>query len=83
MEQWTGSKLEGVHQGCILSPCLFNLYAEYIMPDARLDESQAGIKISGRNRKLRYAYDVTLMEESEEELKSFLMKLKEEVKKVA
>ena len=78
MEQWTGSKLEGVHQGCILSPCLFNLYAEYIMPDARLDESQAGIKISGRNRKLRYAYDVTLMEESEEELKSFLMKVKKE-----
>ena len=82
MEQWTGSKLEGVHQGCILSPCLFNLYAEYIMPDARLDESQAGIKISGRNRKLRYAYDVTLMEESEEELKSFLMKVKEEREKV-
>ena len=67
---------KGVHQGCILSPCLFNLYAEYIMPNARLDESQAGIKISGRNRKLRYAYDVTLMEESEEELKSFLMKVR-------
>ena len=81
MEQWTGSKLEGVHQACILSPCLFNLYAEYIMPDARLDESQAGIKISGRNRKLRYAYNVTLMEESEEELKSFLMKVKEEREK--
>ena len=61
---------KGVHQGCILSPGLFNLYAEYIMNDARLDEAQAGIKIAGRNfSNLRYADDTTLMEESEEELK--------------
>ena len=60
----------GVHQGCILSPCLFDLYAEYIMRNARLDEAQAGIKISGRNtNNLRYADDTTLMAESEEELK--------------
>ena len=60
---------KGVHQGCILSPCLFNLYAEYIMGNARLDEAQAGIKIAGRNvSNLRYADDTTLMAESEEEL---------------
>ena len=70
---------EGVRQGCILSPCLFNLYAEYIMWNARLDEAQAGIKIAGRNiNNLRYADDTTLMAESEEELKSLLMKVKEE-----
>ena len=69
----------GVYQGCILSPCLFNLYAEYIMWNAWLDEAQAGIKIAGRNiNNLRYAIDTTLMAESEEELKSFLMKVKEE-----
>ena len=66
---------KGVHQGCILSHCLFNLYAEYIMRNAGLDEAQAGIKIAGRNiNNLRYADDTTLMAESEEELKSFLMK---------
>ena len=70
---------KGVCQGCILSPCLFNVYAEYIMWIARLDESQAGIKISGRNNNnLRYADDTTLRAGSEEELKSFLMKVKEE-----
>ena len=66
---------KGVHQGCILSPCLLNLYAEYIMKNAGLDEAQAGIKISGRNiNNLRYADDTTLMAESKEELKIFLMK---------
>ena len=66
---------KGEHQGCILSPCLFNLYAEHIMQNARLDESQAGIKIAGRTiNNLRYAEDTTLMAESEEELKSLLMK---------
>ena len=60
---------KGIHQGCILSPCLFNLYAEYIMRNGRLDEAQAGIKISGRNiNNLRYADDTTLLAESEEEL---------------
>ena len=64
---------KGVHQGCILSPCLFNLHAEYIMRNAGLDEAQAGIKIAGRNIiNLRYENDTTLMAESEEELKSFL-----------
>ena len=68
-----------VCQGCILSPCLFNVYAEYIMQNARLDEAQAGIKIAGRNiNNIRYEYDTTPMEESEEELKSLLMKVKEE-----
>jgi len=72
-----------VHQGCILSPCLFNLYAEYIMRNARLEEAQAGIKITGRNiNNLRYADDTIIMAESEEELKSFLMKVKEESGKV-
>ena len=70
-------------QGCILSPYLFNFYAEYIMWNARLDEAQAGTKIAGRNiNNLRYADDTTLMVESEEELKSLLMKVKEESKKV-
>ena len=70
---------EGVRQGCILSPCLFNLYAEYIMRNAGLDEAQVGIKIVRRNiNNLRYADDTTLMAESEEELKSLLMKVKEE-----
>ena len=74
---------KGVHQGYILSPCLFNLYAEYIMRNAGLEEAPAGIKISGRNIKnLRYADDTTLMAESEEELKSLLMKVKEENEKV-
>ena len=69
---------KGVRQGCILSPCLFNLYAEYIIQNARLDEAQAGIKIVERNiSNLRYADVTTLMEASEEELKSLLMKVKE------
>ena len=73
----------GVCQGCILSPCLFNLYTEYIMRNIGLDEAQAGIKISGRNtNNLRYADDTTLMAESEEELKSLLMKVKEQREKV-
>ena len=73
----------GVHQGCILSPCLFNLHAEYIMWNARLDEAQADIKTARRNiNNLRYADDTTLMAESEEELKSLLMKVKEESEKV-
>ena len=70
---------KGVHQGCILLPCLFNLYTEYIMRNARLDEAQAGIKIAGRNiNNLRYADNNTVMAESEEELESILMKVKEE-----
>ena len=73
---------KGVCQGCILSPCLFNLYAEYIMRNSGLDEGQAGIKIAGRNiNNLRYTDDTTLMAESEEELKSLLMKVKEESEK--
>ena len=75
---------KGVHQGCILSPCLFNLQAEYIMRNAGLEEAQAGIKIAGRNiNNLRYADDTTLMAESEEELKSLLMKVKEESEKAS
>ena len=74
---------EGVCQGCILSPYLFNLYAEYIMRNAGLEEAQAGIKIIQRNaNNLRYADDTTLMTESEEQLKSLLMKVKEESEKV-
>ena len=74
---------KGVCEGCILSPCLFNLYAEYIMRNAGLDETQTGIKIARRNtNNLRYADDTTLMAESEEELKSLLMKVKEESEKV-
>ena len=70
---------KGVHQGCILSPCLFNFIVEYIMRNAGLDEAQAGIKIAGRNiNNLRYADDTTIMAESEEELKSPLMKAQEE-----
>ncbi|WP_341775666.1 reverse transcriptase domain-containing protein, partial [Listeria monocytogenes] len=73
---------KGVHQGCILSPCLFNLYAEYIIRNTGLDEAQAGIKIAGRNiHNLRYEDDTTLMAESEEEPKSLLMKVKEESEK--
>ena len=75
---------KGICQGCILSPCLFNLYAEYIMRNAGLEEAQAGIKIAGRNiNNLRYVDDTTLMAESEEELKSLLMKGKRKVKKLA
>ena len=75
---------KGVLQGCVLSPCLFNLYGEYIMQNTRLDEAQAGIKIAGRNiNNLRYADDTTLMAESEEELKSLLMKEKKRVKKLS
>ena len=74
---------KGVCQGCILLPCLFNLYAEYIMRNTGLEETQAGIKIAGRNiNNLSYADDTTLMAESEEELKSLLMKVKEESKKL-
>ena len=73
---------KGVCKGCILLPCLFNLYAEYIMRNTGLDEAQAGIKIAGRNiNNLKYADDTTLMAESKEELKSLLMKVKEESKK--
>ena len=84
MEQQTGSKEEKeIYQGCILSPCFFNLYAEYIMRNAGLDEAQAGIKIARRNiNNLRYADNTTLMAEGEE-LKSLLMKVKGRVKKLA
>ena len=83
MEQQTGSKIgKGVCQGCILSPHFFNLYAEYIMRNAGLDEGQAGIKIARRNiNNLRYADDTILIAESEEELNSLLMKVKEESEK--
>ena len=81
LEPWTGRTMDRfqigkeVHQGCVLSPCFFNLYAEYIMRNAGLEESQAGIKIAGRNiNNLRYADDTTLMAESEE-LKGLLMKV--------
>ena len=80
VEQQTG---KGVRQGCILSPCLFNFYAEYIMWNAGLDEVQAGIKTAGRNiNNLRYTDDITLTAESEEELDTLLMKVKEESEKV-
>ena len=75
---------EGGRQGCILSPCLFNLYAEYIVQNARLDEAQAGIKIASRNtNNLSYAADITLIAESKEQLKSLLMKVKEGSAKLA
>ena len=75
---------KGICQGCILSPCLFNFYAEHIMRNAGLEEAQAGIKIAGRNiSNLRYADDTTVMTENEEELKSLLMKVKEESEKLA
>ena len=75
---------KGFHQGCILSPCLFNLYAEYIMRNSGLEETQAGIKIAGRNiNNLRYADDTTLTAESEEEIKSLLMKVQVESEKLA
>ena len=81
MEQWFQIG-KGVCQGCILSPCLFNFYVEYIMWNARLDEAQAGTKIAWRNiNNLRYADDTTLMAESEQDLKSLLMKVKEESEK--
>ena len=85
MEQQTGSKSgKGVRQGCILSHCLFNLYAEYILRNTGLKEAQAGIKTAGRNiHNLRYADDTTLMAESEEELKSLLIKVKEERENLA
>ena len=74
----------GVHQGCILSLCLFNLYAEYIMRNAGLDEAQAGIKFAGRNiNNLRYADDTSLMAQNEKELKGLLMKVKRRLKKLA
>ena len=74
---------KGEHQGCILLPCLFNLHAEYIMRNAKLDKTQAGIKVAGRNtNNLRYADDTTLMTESKEELKNLLKKAKEENEKV-
>ena len=76
--------VKDVHQGCILSLCLFNLYAEYIMRNAGLEEAQAGIKVAGRNiNNLRYADDTTLTAESEEELKGLLMKVKRRVRKLA
>ena len=75
---------KGVHQGCILSPCLFNLYAGYVIQNARLDKAQTGVKIAGRNiNNLRYADNITLMAESEQELKSLLMKVKAESEKLA
>ena len=84
MEQQRFQIGKEVQQGCILSPCLFNFYAEYIMKNAGLDEVQAGIKIAGRNiNNLRYADDTTLMAESEEELKSLLMRVKWRMKKLA
>ena len=84
MEQQTWFQIgKGVRQACILSPCLFNLYAEYIMRNAGLEETQAGIKIAGRNiNPFRYAEDTTLTADSEEELKSLLLKVKEESEKV-
>ena len=79
LKQWTGSKLKGLYKGYILSPCLFNLYVEYIMQNTGLDEAQTGIKIPGRNiNNRRSAGDTTLMAESKEELKSLLMNEREE-----
>ena len=84
MEKQTGSKQETVRQPCILSPCLFSLYAEYIMRKTGLDEAQARIKFAGRNiNNLRYVDDTTLMAESEEEMKSLWMKVKEESENVS
>ena len=84
VSQGKGVQGKGVRQGCILPPCLFNLYAEYIMRNAAVDKAQAGIKIAGRNtNNLRYADGTTLMAEREEELKSLLMKVKEESEKLA
>ena len=84
MEQQTASKLGKEYVKTVLSPCLFNLYAEYIMRNAGLDEAQAGIKTARRNIKnLRYADDTTLLAESKEELKSLLMKVKEDSEKLA
>ena len=85
MEKWTGSKLGTKYiKAVILSPCLFNLYAEYIMQNAGLDEAQAGIKTAGRNiNNLKYADDTTLMAKSKEEVKSLLMKVKRRMKKLA
>ena len=83
MGQQTGSNWERICQGCVRSPCLFNLYAEYIMRNTRLDEAQAGIKIAGRNiNNLRYTHDTTLMAESKQELKNLLMKVKQDSEKV-
>ena len=83
MGQQTGSNWERICQGCVRSPCLFNLYAEYIMRNAGLEEAQAGIKIAGRNiNNLRYADDTTLMAESKQELKNLLMKVKQDSEKV-
>ena len=82
LEQLTGSKLGKEYLGCILPPCLFNSYAEYIMGNARVDEAQAGIKIAGKKiNNLIYAGDTTLVAESEEEPKSLMMKVKEESEK--
>ena len=82
MEQWTGSKLKKEYFKAIFSLCLFNLYGEYIMRNAGLDEAHAGIQIAGRNiNNLRYSEDTTLMAESEEELKNLFMKVKEESEK--
>ena len=84
MVQWTGCKLGKEYVKAVLLPCLFNLYTEYIMQNARLDEAQAGIKIAGRNTNiLRYADDTILIAESEKELKSLLMTVKKRVKKLA
>ena len=84
MGQQTGSNWERICQGCVRSPCLFNLYAEYIMWNTRLDEAQAGIKIAGRNiNNLRYTGDTRFTAESEEEIKILLMKVKEESEKLS
>ena len=84
LEKWTGSKLGKEYIKAILSPCLFNLYAEYIIRNARLDEAQAGIKTAGRNiNNLRYADDTSFIAETEEEPKSLFMKWKRKVKKLA